>query len=93
MKKFFSIFMVFAAALTFVACDKAPVEEQKPVKFEVTSETSVEIEAEGGDLVIEYTIENPKVGATVMATTEADWIKETDESYATDGKIALLVEP
>ena len=84
--------MVFAAALTFVACDKAPVEEQKPVKFEVTSEAFVEIEAEGGDLVIEYTIENPKAGATVMATTEADWIKETDESYATDGKIALLVE-
>lgn len=92
MKKIFSIFMVFAAALTFVACDKAPIEEQKPVKFEVTSESFVEIEAEGGDLVIEYTIENPKAGATVMATTEADWIKETDESYATDGKIALLVE-
>lgn len=92
MKKIFSIFMVFAAALTFVACDKAPIEEQKPVKFEVTSEAFVEIEAEGGDLVIEYTIENPKAGATVMATTEADWIKETDESYATDGKIALLVE-
>lgn len=92
MKKIFSIFMVFATALTFVACDKAPIEEQKPVKFEVTSEAYVEIEAEGGDLVIEYTIENPKESATVMATTEADWIKETEQSYATDGKIALLVE-
>ena len=84
------LFVAMSLALT--ACDKAPVEEQKPVKFEVTSEASVEIEAEGGDLVIEYTIENPKAGATVMATTEADWIKETAESYATDGKIALLVE-
>lgn len=85
--------MLFVAmSLALTACDKAPVEEQKPVKFEVTSEASVEIEAEGGDLVIEYTIENPKAGATVMATTEADWIKETAESYATDGKIALLVE-
>lgn len=85
--------MLFVAmSLALTACDKAPVEEQKPVKFEVTSEASVEIEAEGGDLVIEYTIENPKAGATVMATTEADWIKETNESYATDGKIALLVE-
>ena len=79
-------------SLALTACDKAPVEEQKPVKFEVTSEASVEIEAEGGDLVIEYTIENPKAGATVMATTEADWIKESDQSYATDGKIALIVE-
>ena len=84
--------LVVAVSLALTACDKAPVEEQKPVKFEVTSEASVEIEAEGGDLVIEYTIENPKVGATVMATTEADWIKETEQSYATDGKIVLLVE-
>lgn len=82
-----------AVSLALTACDKAPVEEQKPVKFEVTSGASVEIDAEGGDLVIEYTIENPKAGATVMATTEAKWIKESEQSYATDGKIVLLIEP
>ena len=38
------LFVAMSLALT--ACDKAPVEEQKPVKFEVTSEASVEIEAE-----------------------------------------------
>ena len=49
--------LVVAVSLALTACDKAPVEEQKPVKFEVTSEASVEIDAEGGELVIEYTIE------------------------------------
>ena len=83
--------LVVALSLAFVACDNPNVEEPKPVKFEVTSEASVELAAEGGELVIEYTIENPKAGATVMATTEADWITENENSYATDGRIALVV--
>lgn len=81
-----------ALSLALVACDKAPIDEQKPVKFEITSEASVEIAAEGGELVIEYTIENPKKGASVMATTNATWISDNDTSYAEDGKIRLAVE-
>lgn len=79
-----------AVALLFVACDKAPVDEAKPVKFEITSETSLKVAAEGGEIVITYTIENPKEGASVMATSEAEWIEQNDASYAEAGKIVLM---
>lgn len=81
-----------ATALLFVACDKTPVDDTKPVKFEITSETSLKVDAEGGEIVIAYTIENPKAGASVMAASEAEWLATTDSSYAEEGKIIFVVE-
>lgn len=85
--------LIALLSLAFVACDKTPVDDIKPVKFEITSSTSVEVAAQGAQLVIEYTIENPKSGASVMATAEVEWITQSDATYAEDGKILLTVEP
>lgn len=99
--KRFILLALLALATTFVACDKEPevvdpeVPEEKPDdKPEETptapvlrlSQNSVEFEAEGGEVSITYTIENPIEGESVVVSATADWLT-VDSS--TEGSLSL----
>lgn len=49
----------------------------------------VEASAEGGRYTVNYTLENPKEGATLLVTPEFDWVSNI--SVATDGEISFDV--
>ena len=50
-----------------------PEEPKEPV-LTLTSEATLEFEAEGGNGEITYTLENPAEGVELEATCEADWV-------------------
>lgn len=85
--------MLFVAlALAFVACEKAPVEEPKPdpqpeVELQITSENPIAVAAEGGEVVITYTL-SAESDTLPEASCEAEWI--TDIAVA-EGTITLNV--
>lgn len=71
--------------------------------FTVTSETTLEFDAEGGNGTIEYTLENPVEGVNVEAVANVEWISgfavadgkvdfavaANDTDFVRDGKITL----
>ena len=77
MKKFFALFAV--VALAFAACEKTtdptpkPEPEVKPV-LTLTSNSTIEFNADGGNGEITYTLENAKEGVKLEATCEAAWV-------------------
>ena len=103
MKKLF----YFLMALPFVACsekESTPVtpEVKEPV-LTLTSNATLEFEAEGGVGEITYTLENAVEGTSIEATCEAQWVEdltagqsvtfavannETEESRETMVKVA-----
>ena len=92
---------VFIAACVFaVACkpDPQPTPQPQPdpqpeakVEFKIVSQNPMEFAAEGGDCVIRYEITNPDEGLNVSASTDVDWITETDATYAGQNEIVLVV--
>ena len=62
MKRIFSIALVAVLAL-FTACDNA--DENTGANFKLTSANQFEVDANGGSVVITYSIANPISGATV----------------------------
>lgn len=89
--------MLFVAlALAFVACEKAPVEEQKPnpepdpqpeVELTITSGTQEVVSPEGGEVVITYTLSGQS-DTLPEATCEAEWINDI---AVAEGTITLNV--
>lgn len=91
-----------ASSLMFVACD-TPVEGENPnaPKLSVTTETTVEFAAEGGEGEIAYAVENGVEGVYVTATSDAEWITDiavaekvtfvvaTNEGEAREAKIVV----
>lgn len=89
--------MLFGAlALLFTACEKAPVEEQKPdpkpdpqpeVELTITSGTQEVVASEGGEVVITYTLsgESDKLPEAVC---DAEWISDI---VVAEGTITLNV--
>ena len=77
MRKLF--YFLLALPLVFAACE--PVDEPTPepeVKDPVltlTSKDVMEFSDKGGTGIVSYSLENPKEGATLEATCEADWIE------------------
>lgn len=59
--------------------DPAP---EQPTTFTITSDTTFEVVAAGGDIVITYDITNPVEGASVVATPSVEWITEYDTESA-----------
>jgi hypothetical protein len=92
---------VFIAACVFaVACkpDPQPTPQPQPdpqpeakVEFKIVSQNPMEFAAEGGDCVIRYEITNPDESLNVSASTDVDWITETDATYAGQNEIVLVV--
>ena len=85
MKKFFSAFLLMAAVAfsvsTFVACNDEPNvdEPQKEYALELTSETTMQFPAEGGEGVIEWVLNevtrtSPVAQPEPQFSTEAEWI-------------------
>lgn len=74
------IFIILAAALSFAACNNdkpTPIEPDgnAPV-LTLTSEGSLWFEAEGGEGVITYTLDNPAEGLKLEATPSVEWITD-----------------
>lgn len=98
MKTFVSrLTMLFGAmALVFVACEKAPVEEQKPdpkpdpqpeVELTITSGTQEVVSPEGGEVVITYTLSDESDTLPEVAC-DAEWISDI---VVAEGTITLNV--
>lgn len=94
MKTFISkLSLLFVAlALAFVACEKAPVEEQKPdpqpeVELTITSGTQEVVSPEGGEVVITYTLSGES-DTRPEAVCEAEWISDI---VVAEGTITLNV--
>lgn len=94
------LFVYFAACALAVACkpDPQPTPQPEPdpqpeakVEFKIVSQSPMEFTAEGGDCVIKYTITNPDESLNVSASTDVDWITETDATYAGQNEIVLVV--
>ena len=64
------------AVVGVVACtENNPVDEpQAESKLTLGSEATLEFDAEGGEGVIEYTLENPVDGVVLTAACEAEWV-------------------
>lgn len=88
MKKLFGLLAI--CALSFVAC-KPDTETPEPVaKTPVVTldKQSIEAPAEGGEYVVNYTIENAVEGATLSVVEDADWVSDVT---ANDGVISFVV--
>ena len=75
MKKLFLILTLFG--FVFAACEPEPAPTPEPeVKDPVltVTQTTIDFEAEGGEGVINYTLENGVEGTSVEATCTADWV-------------------
>lgn len=100
MKKLFTLFALFALAL--VSCEE-PKKTDEPskenpgdvvapvVEFQITSENPMIVGAEGGELVIKYAITNPDESLSVTATTDAEWISESDALNVPENEIHFVV--
>lgn len=92
---------VFIAACAFaVACkpDPQPTPQPQPdpqpeakVEFKIVSQNPMDFTAEGGECIIKYAITNPDESLNVSASTDVDWITETDATYAGQNEIVLVV--
>lgn len=73
MKKLF--YLLLALPLALISCE-TPDDGTTPgdVTFKLTSETTVNFAAEGGEGAITYTLEGAEENALPTATTEAEWI-------------------
>ncbi|MBQ5710388.1 MAG: BACON domain-containing protein [Alistipes sp.] len=76
MKKFWNLLLMTFAVVGVVACtEQNPVDEpQAESKLTLVSEASLEFAAEGGEGVIEYTLENAVEGVELRAECEAKWV-------------------
>lgn len=71
------IFIILAAALSFAACDNdSPTHDGIAPKLTLTSESSIWFEADGGEGVITYTLENSVKGVKLKATPSVEWITD-----------------
>lgn len=87
MKKFILLYGAVATMLAVASCQKESMPET-----EFLSETeSISAGAEGGEFTINYTLNNPREGMDVSASSGAEWI--TDFDYSTDGVIAFNISP
>ncbi|MBQ5595100.1 MAG: BACON domain-containing protein [Alistipes sp.] len=94
MKRLLSIFALCAVAL--VACEEPKTDEQQEapkIEFQITSEGTVEVDADGGELVIKYAITNPDASLSVDAVADVEWIAKSDALDAPEGEVHFIVEP
>ena len=72
------ILIFLVAALSFAACDNDnPTPGDTTPHLTLTSESSIWFEADGGEGVITYTLENTIKGTKLTATPSVEWIEAT----------------
>ena len=60
-------------------------------KFEILSSATIEIGAEGGEVIVEYLLENPKEGVELEVSATAEWIaKSTAEG--SENRLSFVVQ-
>ena len=76
MLKFWNLLLVTLAVVGVVACtvDNPVDEPQAESKLTLSSEATLEFGAEGGEGVIEYTLENSVEGVELTAECDAAWV-------------------
>lgn len=91
MKKFWAMFMVACVALSSCQSNEKQEPEVPQPVFILTSSASLNFEAEGGEAVVTYSIENPTPTGIVTATVEdaATWV--TEIRTQTYGEVAVVV--
>lgn len=98
MKRFLT-FLIAAAALVAGGCsdsdtdDNTPPEAPAPVIKLPSSvaSTPVSVSPEGGTSRIEYEIENPVEGETIVASTPDAWVHSFD--YSKEGEVGFTADP
>ena len=85
MKKFLTL-IVALGALLMTACDERDATDNSALN--ITSVTSI-FDAEGGEGVIAYTIQNPVAGVQVIAKCNAEWV----DGLTTGDVVTFLVLP
>ena len=88
MKRFFSL-VALLATLLCVGCEKSS-NDSKATSFTL-EQTEIDVLADGGTQVVNYTIKNPQQGAVVITKCNEDWIKNF--STATVGEVKFDVAP
>lgn len=75
---------------SFVACDKAPIDENKNTELAVKLElTELNVNGDGGTQSIGYTIENGINGIDIAVETDASWIRDL---HTSDNRIVFDCE-
>ena len=72
-------YMLATLATSLVACDKPAPEVEEPPQPEPTitlSTQRVELSVEGGEAIIQYSVENPVEGVELTAQCDAEWISD-----------------
>ena len=72
LKNFF--YLLLALPLAFAACEEDP--DVQPVVLKLTSEVTMDFDANGGTGAITYTLENAVEGIKLKATCADEWVKE-----------------
>lgn len=95
MKKF-SLFLLWAfIAVLTVACEKEKQTDEPTPSVEApelfVNEEVISASAQGGVCQIAYLISNPVAGATVVVTSDQNWVSNFD--YSTDGVVKMEVAP
>ena len=80
-----------AAAALLMALISGCQEKESPATTELKLESStLNVPAEGGDAVMNYTVTNPIEGAKINAGSQADWLHDFDCSE--EGRIRFIVD-
>lgn len=87
MKKFLAL-MTLAGMVALTACTTTDEEHAPPPTLSLGSST-INATCDGGEYSMNYTIENPKKGALLDVSTQAEWI--TDIDWATEGVITFNI--
>ena len=87
--RFHSMFALLALLFAF-GCENGSGEEGGTPTLEL-DRTEVSMEAAGGSVEINYTLQNPTQGGVILANNDADWITQINASIP--GKVSFNVEP
>ena len=86
-----SLLVVLIVSIASVGCKQNPVDDAPDAKTTVEFvESSLLVDAEGGEYMLEYTIANPLAGIDIVATADVDWITDIT---AAEGKLSFGVLP
>lgn len=91
--RLFAVLAVAFSAMTFVACtdngqEVDNVDTTTSVVFDDLENNIVEVDSEGGEVSVNYVINNGIEGIDIVATTEAEWISDI---VVCEGTLAFTV--
>lgn len=89
MKKLF-VFLAWMSFVAPIACTSSEEEGPAPPATLTLAASTMDVAVEGGAYSMTYTLENPKEGATLNVSTEAEWITQLD--WETAGVISFQAE-